>query len=1056
MLTLRVRPKFDLMKINITLPFLSLICGTLSLLAAETDTLWIEGETPSRGQSYPHPWYSGQVQKGALSGGGWLSSFTDKADTEVAYDIDVPKEGNWALWARLNPTQSKASWKLNDGAWTAIDMDQATDRINIASDGKPDLRFVAWVNLGKLPLKAGKTSLAFKFHSDNNHHGGLDCFLLTTKPFFPSGKSKPGPVAKGGGTFDASAFVWVEGEAALHSDLKPHNWYSDMVKKDQLSGSGWISTFDGPAGAIADYSVEVPKDGEWTLWARANPVQAQIEYRIGNGDWATIDCAKATDQVNIATDSKPDLRFIAWIKAGVIPLKAGKQNVSFRFDGKASHHGGLDCFVLAAKPFTPNGKVKPGMTLDTAEPGWFAFEPPIDEFSKDTLLDLRGLNERRAGEKGFVRAKGDDFVDGAGTPIRFWAANAGPAKDPDGADYLAARLAKNGVNLARLHGGWFDRTGNDPKALNPAHMDKCFRQIQAFADQGIYVHLSIYFPLWLQLKASDGIADGAIGKNPMGLLLFEPTFQSHWKAWAKGVLTTKNPYTGKTLAEDPSVAFFEIQNEDSFFFWTFQPEGFGPGPYRQLCQRFGAWTAKRYGSLDAAKTAWKGESHPSDGEGRLGLYKAWDMTAEGFSKSTPGKQARATDQIRFLAELQRQTYAELAEFLRKECGFKGVISASNWTTADNRRLGMIERWTYTATDCIDRHGYFGGKHQGEAAGHMLRTGHTFTDKAAVLDPTTALTGYLQLAGKPHINTEVMWDAPNRLIADGPLLLSSYSALQGVDGIFSFTTHSGTWDTDGTSKWPMMRPGWLGQFPATALQYRRGDLKPGPTVLRQVVSVDDLFAFKGSGFVEGPNTDFRLNEAPKAGEAGRDDAFDPYSYCVGRVERVIGSAGTPESADLSKFIDHANKVVTSATGELRWDWGNGLVTVNSPRSQAVSGYLAKAGPVRLKDVTLSCRNDYGTIHVISLDGLPLTSSRKILVQAFTEQKLYGWQTANGRILDVGQAPINVKDVSATVTFANPAGLKAVVLDGNGVKRGDLAMAGGVLTLPKDALYTILTR
>jgi hypothetical protein len=48
------------------------------------------------------------------------------------------------------------------------------------------------------------------------------------------------------------------------------------------------------------------------------------------------------------------------------------------------------------------------------------------------------------------------------------------------------------------------------------------------------------------------------------------------------------------------------------------------------------------------------------------------------------------------------------------------------------------------------------------------------------------------------------------------------------------------------------------------------------------------------------------------------------------------------------------------------------------------------------------------------------------------------------------------VSATITFANPVGLKAVVLDGNGVKRGDLAMVGGVLTLPKDALYTILTR
>lgn len=1045
------------LQFRIVAPALLLLAlAAAPLAAADNDLIWVEGENPTRGQGYPHSWYSDQVQKGALSEGGWLSSFTDKADTEVAYDVQVPKDGDWSLWVRLNPVQSKASWKLGDGNWTAIDMSKATDNVNIANDGKPDLRFVAWVKLGKFPLKAGPTTLAFKLHSATSHHGGIDCFMLTTKPFMPSGKTKPGLAAKGGGAFDASAYLWVEGEDAVSSDLKPHNWYSDMVKKDQLSGNGWLSTFNGPAGAIADYSVEIPKDGEWTLWARANPIQAKVDYRIGSGEWQAIDCSKATDQVNIANDAKPDMRFVAWMKAGVLPLKAGKQSIAFRFDGAAGHHGALDCFVLASKPFTPNGKVKPGTTLGEADPGWFAFEPPTDEFAKDALLDLRGLNDRRAGEKGFIRSKGDDFADGAGNPIRFWAANAGPADDPDGADYLAARLSKNGVNLARIHGGWFDREGNDPKAINKERADKCFRQIQAFADQGVYTYLSIYFPLWMQLKASDGIAECAIGKNPMGLLLFEPTFQSHWKSWAKSVLTTKNPYTGKTLADDPALAFFEIQNEDSFFFWTFQPESFGPGPYRQLCQRFGAWAAKRHGSIDAAITAWKGERHKSDGEGRLGLYNAWDMTADGFRKSGPGKNARATDQIRFLAELQRQTYAELTAYLRKECGFKGVVTASNWTTADNRRLGAIERWTYTATDCIDRHGYFGGPSEGEGSGYMVRAGHTFTDIAAVLDPTTALTGHLQIAGKPHIQTEVMWNDPNRFIADGPLLLSSYAALQGTDGIFSFATHSGIWDTAGTSKWPMMRPGWLGQFPATALQYRRGDLKLGPTVLRQVVSVDDLFQFKGSGIVEGPNADFRLAEAPSAREAGREDAFDPYSYCVGRVERVIGSTGTPESLDLSKLIDRTRKVVISATGELRWDWGNGLVTVNSPKSQAITGFLSKAGSVKLNDVIITCQNDYGTIHVIALDGQPLASSRKILVQAFTEQKLFGWQTRNGRVIDVGRAPINIKEISATVAFANPIGLKAVVLDGNGLKRSDIPLSGGVLTLPKDALYTVLMR
>jgi len=100
--------------------FLLAIAG-LALAATDSDYLWVEGESPARGHGYPHPWYSEQVQKGALSGGAWLSSFTKQADTEVGYDLSVPHAGDWTLWARLNPVHSKASWRLGDGAWSEAD-----------------------------------------------------------------------------------------------------------------------------------------------------------------------------------------------------------------------------------------------------------------------------------------------------------------------------------------------------------------------------------------------------------------------------------------------------------------------------------------------------------------------------------------------------------------------------------------------------------------------------------------------------------------------------------------------------------------------------------------------------------------------------------------------------------------------------------------------------------------------------------------------------------------------------------------------------------------------
>ena len=53
----------------------------------------------------------------------------------------------------------------------------------------------------------------------------------------------------------------------------------------------------------------------------------------------------------------------------------------------------------------------------------WAFAPPEDKFTDNALLDLRSLNEKVAGEKGFLRLSedGNSFVLGDGTPVRFWA-----------------------------------------------------------------------------------------------------------------------------------------------------------------------------------------------------------------------------------------------------------------------------------------------------------------------------------------------------------------------------------------------------------------------------------------------------------------------------------------------------------------------------------------------------------------------------------------------------------------------------------------------------------
>jgi hypothetical protein len=80
---------------------------------------------------------------------------------------------------------------------------------------------------------------------------------------------------------------------------------------------------------------------------------------------------------------------------------------------------------------------------------------------------------------------------------------------------------------------------------------------------------------------------------------------------------------------------------------------------------------------------------------------------------------------------------------------------------------------------------------------------------------------------------------------------------------------------------------------------------------------------------------------------------------------------------------------------------------------------------------------------------------MLVQCFTEERMFGFRAQNGRIQDVGGAPINVRALDVVVTFAKPVA-SAIALDGHGYAAGDIQLSGNVLRMPADRLYAIVTR
>jgi hypothetical protein len=121
-----------------------------------------------------------------------------------------------------------------------------------------------------------------------------------------------------------AGLVWIEGEDAEKSTATRHGWYDD-VRKDELSGGRWLSHF-GANAAEASYKAEFAVAGEYHFWIRANPVAGpKMDYRIGENDWVPVDFSKSVQQINIATDGKADMRFVAWINLGKVKLGAGSQ-----------------------------------------------------------------------------------------------------------------------------------------------------------------------------------------------------------------------------------------------------------------------------------------------------------------------------------------------------------------------------------------------------------------------------------------------------------------------------------------------------------------------------------------------------------------------------------------------------------------------------------------------------------------------------------------------------------------------------------------------------------
>ncbi len=676
-----------------------------------------------------------------------------------------------------------------------------------------------------------------------------------------------------------------------------------------------------------------------------------------------------------------------------------------------------------------------GPVLDFGTPGIELKPFVIDHrHAADALIDLSFLHEGPAGKDGFIKIQDGHLATGSGKPIRFWGFNLtewsrGSYEIPtrEDAPVYAAALSRYGVNLVRLHfldlpapRGFIDATANDSQHFDKDLLDREDFFIAELLKRGIYIDFNLYVgrqfkngdnlltstppdPNAAPARGRGGMRGGLIGKSE---LFFDKRGIELQKDYARQWLTHVNPYTGRKYVDEPGLAIVELVNEASIDI------GYsGNAVYaKELDELYNAWLKKTQTSEKLAR-----------------LHELAGVPADQPLPRLVGPAVREAPKERYYVEcdffhdLRTGFFKDMSDYLKNTLGVKCLVMG----TADHSHSGSGYpiTWANAALDIVDGHDYW--QHPSVNPGNS----------PMVNDPNNSVIVELArtpVVGKPYTVSEMGHPYPNQFAAEGLPLLAAYGAFQGWDMIVWYTFEmkkDPNWapyvgDAFDMSLDPVKMP----QMAACALMYVRGDIEPAKQTLTRTYTRRQVW-------------DSRL--------LGREERswFTPgYPAIVSLLHGVRVGSFDGAATQLPKGINTAPPF-KSDTGQLVWDVGpgqkNGVVTIDSPRSQALIGFV-KNSKQSASNLAVDVKNDFCTVMLNSLENKPIASTTRLLLTAAVRVENTGlqWDTRRVRSMNGGRSPTLIEPVTGTITLKHLDGVTGVSvqpLDGSGRALGQPLVA-----------------
>ncbi|HUX96789.1 MAG TPA: hypothetical protein VMV47_13730 [Bacteroidales bacterium] len=659
-----------------------------------------------------------------------------------------------------------------------------------------------------------------------------------------------------------------------------------------------------------------------------------------------------------------------------------------------------------------------GKTDQTREYGWFEFVIP-DLDSSATVVDMSFLNSEIAGSSGFIAVKDGHFVDGTGKRIRFFGTNLtfnSCFPDKATAVAIAARLKKLGMNVVRFHhmdnhttpGGIWDK---EMKDLDTGQLEKLDWLVYQLKLHGIYSNLNTHVSRTYPGALYEDVPNFLFGK---AIDQFYRPYIEMQKEYARKLLTHKNPYTGNTYADEPCVAFVEVNNENSLLdSWRRLPD-LKP-EHKQFL--IGLWK-------DWLKNNPSYKSKPGSNSDLIGIIKNYEK-ANGTSKEMLW---------RFLMDTELSYAKEMTDYYRNDLKIHAMIceSQASYSGAEGVRRESI------VSDFIDMHAYwehprFPGR-SWSSTDWNIRNSSMVADKKA---GTLSRFAQHRVEGKPLTITEYDHPAPNFFCAEMYPMLNSVAAFQDFDGIYHFTFDApydkGRIDNFFSSAGHPLKQIFI---PVGAALFRMGEVKSGTK--RIVLGLpDDAVA---SELVKtGEQTNLRVTSMNNLWTwAGSDNALT--------IMRPMSVDTRATELKISEQVSVPSGPWISETGEIEWDTRdsvNSVFSINAPAAKGAIGYVGGKN-IELGNVSIqmdSTKYNWATITLTALDGKAIEESSRILLIAAGRVENTGWKwDENFTTLgdQWGNAPTTAEGIPARLIFRDMKGIKVSALDPAGKSVADVGV------------------